>query len=348
MPASDRLLNSLAFPAQYLDVGESLARALNLDVADYYRYCGVPFPRATQPGQTLNGMQLLRSNAWILAHCPPGTLPLAAFMAHFPVTSHGPIGMLAITAPTLGDALQGALDYADLLMPVFDIRRHDRGDQVHMVFELLYDLGEMSAFTTETVLVAFLQIRPFLNGAATRPPEVHFTHAPLGNPADYEQAFGVRFHFQSPVNKVVLARQDLATPLLAASPTSHQLLRETLDRLKRSRPDSRPITQAVRRLLQQALHDNRLPDAAVIAEQLALSPRTLSRRLREEGVTLPKLRAAVGMEYAEWQLRETDRSIARIAETAGFRDAAAFARAFRRHGGMTPSQVRKGTDASGG
>lgn len=348
MPSPDRLLNSLSFPAQYLDVGESLARALNLDVTDYYRYCGVPYPRSTQPWQTLNGTQILRSNAWIMAHCPPGTLPLAAFMAHFPVTSHGPIGMLAITAPTLGDALQGALDYADLLMPVFDIRRHDRGDQVHMVFELLHDLGEMSAFTTETVLVAFLQIRPFLNGTATRQPEVHFTHAPLGNPADYEQAFDVRFHFHSPVNKIVLARQDLATPLLAASPTSHQLLRETLDQQKRSRPDSRPVTQAVRRLLQQALRDNRLPDAAVIAGHLALSPRTLSRRLSEEGVTLPKLRAEVGMEYAEWQLRETEHSIARIAETAGFGDAAAFARAFRRYSGMTPSQVRKGNGGDPG
>ena len=64
--------------------------------------------------------------------------------------------------------------------------------------------------------------------------------------------------------------------------------------------------------------------------------------MSEEGVTLPKLRAEVGMEYAEWQLRETDHSIARIAETAGFGDAAAFARAFRRYSGMTPSQVRKG------
>lgn len=344
MPSPDRLLNSLSFPAQYLDVGESLARALNLDVTDYYRYCVVPYPRSTLPWQTLNGMQILRSNAWILAHCPPGTLPLATFMSHFPVTSHGPIGMLAITAPTLGDALQGVLDYADLLMPVFGIRRHDRGDQVHMVFERLYDLGDVSAFTTETVVVAFLQIRPFLTATASRVLEVHLTHAPLGNPADYEQAFGVRFHFNSPVNKIVLAKQDLGTPLLAASPTTHQLLRETLDQQKRSRPDSRPVTQAVRRLLQQALRENRLPDAAAIAEHMALSPRTLSRRLSDEGVTLPRLRAEVGMEYAEWLLRETDRSIARIAGTAGFSDAAAFARAFRRYSGMTPSSVRKGAD----
>jgi AraC-like DNA-binding protein len=338
----------LAFPVQYLDVGESLARALALDVAAYYRHCGVPYPRPSDPGLTLTGAQLLRSNAWILAHCLPGQLPIATFMAHFPVTSHGPLGMLALTAATLGEALQGVLDYAGLLMPVFAIRRHDHGDQVHLIFERLYDLGEATAFTTETVLTAFLQIRPFLTGTATRTPEIHFMHGPLDAPQAYDAAFGVHFRFHCPVNRMVLARQDLAITLLTASPTSHQLMRGTLEQQKRARADSRPVTQAVRRLLQQALRDNRLPDAAAIAEQLALSPRTLSRRLREEGVTLPQLRAGVGLEYAEWRLRETDHSIARIAETAGFGDAAAFARAFRRYSGITPSQVRKGTGGKPG
>lgn len=331
----------LAFPVHYLDVGETLARALSLDVAAYYRHCGMPFPRPSDPGLTLTAEQLLRSNGWILAHSPPGQLPIATFMAHFPVTSHGPMDMLALTAPTLGDALQDVLDYADLLMPVFAFRRHDRGDRVHLVVEPLYDLGDVTAFTTETVLTALLQIRPFLTATASRVPELHFRHAPLGEAAAYEAAFGVQFRFNAPDNRLVLARQDLALPLLTASPTSHHALRETLEQQKRARAGHRPMTDAVRRLLRQALRDHQATDAATVAERMALSPRTLSRRLGEEGNTLPRLRAEVGIEQADWLLRETDRSIAAIAETAGYRDAAAFARAFRRATGRTPSDVRK-------
>jgi hypothetical protein len=44
-----RTLKSLLFPAQYLDVGEQLTRALNLDITDYYRYCEVSFPRQNIP-----------------------------------------------------------------------------------------------------------------------------------------------------------------------------------------------------------------------------------------------------------------------------------------------------------
>ncbi|HEX5276074.1 MAG TPA: AraC family transcriptional regulator ligand-binding domain-containing protein [Fluviicoccus sp.] len=335
----------LAFPVHYLDVGETLARALSLDVAAYYAYCGVLYPRPVEPGLTLNAAQILRSNGWIQAHSPPGALPIATFMAHFPVTSHGPMGMLALTAATLGEALQDVLDYAGLLMPVFAIRRHDHGDQVHLVFERLYELGAAGDFTTETVLTAFLQIRPFLNGTATRTPEIHFMHAPLGEPQAYDAAFGVHFRFHCPVNRIVLARQDLALTLLTASPTSHQLMRDTLEQQKRARADRRPTTEAVRRLLREALRGHLLLDAAAIADRLALSPRTLSRRLGEEGSTLPRLRAEVGVEHADWLLRETDRSIAAIAETAGFRDAAAFTRAFRRATGLTPSAVRR--DARG-
>lgn len=73
---------------------------------------------------------------------------------------------------------------------------------------------------------------------------------------------------------------------------------------------------------------------------MAMSVRTLSRRLKEEGYTLPQLRAVVGIEYAQVLLRETDKSIAQIANIIGFKDAASFTRAFKRGTGTTPSRVR--------
>lgn len=132
MPKPDRLLKNLSFPAQYLDVGESLARALSLDVAEYYRYSGVSYPRQTLPGQTISGTQMQRSNEMIMKMCPPGAPPLVTFMAHIPVTSHGPVGMMAITARSLGEAMQTALDYSMLVMPAFAVRRHDGNVGAHL------------------------------------------------------------------------------------------------------------------------------------------------------------------------------------------------------------------------
>ncbi len=59
-----------------------------------------------------------------------------------------------------------------------------------------------------------------------------------------------------------------------------------------------------------------------MAETLAISARTLSRRLKDEGTTFPQLRAEVGIEYAEMLLLETDKTISQIAHAAGIADAA--------------------------
>ncbi len=340
MPSSDRTLKGLHFPAQYLEVGEVLTRSLNLDIADYYRYCDVSFPRQKAPWATINGKQIQRSNEWMLKICPIGTAPIVTFMAHFPVTSHGAVGMLAITAQTLGDALQCSLDYATLMMPAYSIQRYDLRDQVHIIFDLRYDFGAINHFFTETVVVAFLQIRPFVSTPPSQRPEIHFTHAPIGLAADYEQAFDAKFIFNSRQNKVVLAKEDLNIPLLAPSPTSHLMVKSALEQQSRTQLAGRPVMQEVKRQLQKALRENRVLDAQTMASLMAMSARTLSRRLQIEGYTLPQLQAEVGIEYAELLLLETDKNIAQIAYAVGFKDAASFARAFKRCTGKTPTALR--------
>lgn len=342
MVSSDRILKSLTFPIQYLEIGEALARELHQDVEELYRYCGIDLPRPFMPWQTINGVQMQRALAHFLAQCPPGPPPLVTFMAHFPVTTHGPVGMLAITSATLGEALQGALKYSSLVMPAYEMRRQDIGDEAHVIVERKYDFGATNDFFTETVVLAPLKIMPFL----TRPVSggtVYLTHSPMGDPAEYEAAFGVKFVFNARQNKFVVPRQDLNIPLIAPSRASHLLMKATLEQQSQARQDTKPTSREVKRRLQTAIRQKQILDADALAEALAISPRTLSRRLKDEDTTLPQLRTEVGIEYAEVLLLETDKTIAQVAHLAGFADAAAFTRAFKRATGKTPSQLRSGT-----
>jgi AraC-like DNA-binding protein len=342
MVSSDRILKSLTFPIQYLEIGESLARELHQDAEDLYRHCGIDLPRPFMPWQTINGKQMQLALAHFLKLCPPGPPPLVKFMAHFPLTTHGPVGMLAITSANLGEALQGALKYASLVMPAFSMRRQDVGDEVHTIVERQYDFGAINDFFTETVVLAPLKIMPFL----TRPVSggtVYLMHSPIGDPAEYEAAFGVKFVFNARQNKVVLPRQDLSIPLIAPSRASHLLMKATLEQQSQARLDIKPFTQEVKRQLQSAVRQKQVLDADALAQALTISPRTLSRRLQDEGTTLPQLRTEVGVEYAEILLLETDKTIAQIAHATGFADAAAFTRAFKRATGQTPTQRRTGS-----
>lgn len=348
MPVSRRTLQSLSFPASYLDTGESVMRAQGLDVAEFHRFCGVPYPRPAVPWQSINGLQMQRAMLRFLQVHAGGVPPLVTYMAHCAVTTHGPVGVLAITARNLGEALEGALSHAPLVMPAYTMRRHDVRDQVHLVFERQHDFGEVNDFFTETVVAAFLQIAPFLSRLPSHLPEAHFRHQAMGKVSDYEQAFPVRFLFNARKDQIVLAREDLAIPLLAPSRTAHMLMKATLEQQHRLRPNGHPISQEVRRVFGKALREHQQVDLARMAHALSLSPRTLSRRLQQEGTTLPQLRAEASIEHAEVLLLETNKSILQIANASGFEDAAAFTRAFRRTTGRTPSQLRRGLGAPSG
>jgi AraC-like DNA-binding protein len=338
---SERALRNLTFPVQYLEIGESLAREGGHDLQALYRYCGIDLPTPFMPWQTINGKQLQLALAYFLKMCPPGRPPLVTFMEHFPLTTHGPIGMLAITSATLGEALQGALTYAPLVMPAFSMRRQDLGGEVHTIVEQQCDFGIVNDFFTETVVTAPLKIMPFLTEKITGA-SVHLMHAPTGDPADYEAAFGLKFVFNARQNKFVFPTKALAIPLIARSRASHLLMKATLEQQYVAAHGLKPLTQEVRRMLHAALVQKQVLDGYGLAQALAMSPRTLSRRIKAEGSTLPQLRSEVGVEYAEMLLLQTEKPIAQIAQSAGFADAAAFTRAFKRTTGQTPSLWRLG------
>lgn len=343
-PTPDRILRTLVFPIQYLEIGEALARELGRDIDELYRSCRIDLPRPFMPWHTMDGLQLKRSLAHFLSACPPGVPPVVPFMAHFPLTTHGPLGMLAITSANLGEALQGALRYASLVMPAFRMHQEDIGDEVHVVVEPNHHFGAVHDFFTETVVLAPTKIAPFLKQAIPGA-SVHFRHAPLGVPSDYEQAFAGRFLFGCAQNKLVIPRQALNIPLIAPSMASHMMMKATLEQQRLARLDTKPITQSVKAQLRVALHKKKNVSAESLAQALALSERTLSRRLKEEGRTLPQLKQEVSLEHARTLLREGHLNVQQIAQATGFADAASFARAFKRATGQTPSEARQGHDA---
>ena len=73
-----------------------------------------------------------------------------------------------------------------------------------------------------------------------------------------------------------------------------------------------------------------------------LSPRTLIRRLKDEGSAYQQLLDAVRQERAGWYLAHTRLSVEEIAARLGYADTSNFSRTYRRWFGRTPSQARGG------
>lgn len=101
----------------------------------------------------------------------------------------------------------------------------------------------------------------------------------------------------------------------------------------------REMVLRVRDLLRGALPESPTIEAA--AERLHLSPRTLHRRLHEEGTSFRAIKDAIRRDIALARLTKTRRSIADVAAELGYADTSAFYRAFTGWTGRSPQRFRR-------
>ena len=93
------------------------------------------------------------------------------------------------------------------------------------------------------------------------------------------------------------------------------------------------------RLIQDALPSG-IPSIHQIGEHMGMSNRTLTRRLRENGVTFRDIIQKTQQHVATDLLTNTGRSIAEIAFETGFSEKSTFSRAFKRWTGLSPIEFR--------
>lgn len=134
----------------------------------------------------------------------------------------------------------------------------------------------------------------------------------------------------------------LDQPLKMANPTSFReaelICQRELDKLEQAVS----MSSRVRRIMLEK-HSG-FPSLNVTARLFHLTPRTLHRRLLEEGTSfkdiLEQVRHTLAVEY----LKAGHLSIEEIAYTLGYTDIANFRRAFKRWEAMPPSRYRAAQD----
>ena len=83
------------------------------------------------------------------------------------------------------------------------------------------------------------------------------------------------------------------------------------------------------------------PAEETIARAVAMSSRSLQRRLSEEGSGYKELLAEVRRELAREYVEERDASMTDIGFLLGFSDVSSFSRAFKRWFGRSPAAARR-------
>jgi AraC-like DNA-binding protein len=169
--------------------------------------------------------------------------------------------------------------------------------------------------------------------------EVSFPYPPPLHAADYELVFAPRYTFDAPRLEARFPAEWLALPVRRDEAALRQFLVDAPASITTLYRRDRALSMRVREHLRAALPEHLALPA--LARRLFLSPRTLHRRLEEEGTSFRAIKDGLRRDLAIDWLSKTTRPLGRIGADLGFADAAAFYRAFAAWTGSGPREYRR-------
>ncbi len=249
------------------------------------------------------------------------------------VTTFGIFGFACISSPTLRDAMLFALRYLDLSF-TFCIP--------HVVLEPGSLVLEMDDSRVPADIARFLVVRDLSAiFTVTRDLLPEITLRELSFPHEraavdsYVDTFGVVPRFGAASCRATLDPAFLARPLPQANEQTVALCSAQCEELVARRRQRSGIAQQVReRLVRPGGVEAGMDE---IARRLAMSPRTLRRRLDEAGTGFRALVDEVRQALAEEMLETGALSVEDVAYRLGYAEASSFIYAFRRWTGTTPA-----------
>jgi AraC-like DNA-binding protein len=171
-----------------------------------------------------------------------------------------------------------------------------------------------------------------------------FRHEP-DDVAEMQRLLGCTVHAGASWNGWALSREAWQCPLRRRDPALSSLLQRYADESIARLSTTEGVAVDVRRALASRVRggDTRIQ---AIARSLAMSARSLQRRLAAEGVSYQQLLDLARRDEAERYLTDTRLSIAEVAYLLDYSEPAAFNRAFRRWHQETPHAFRQRQRAS--
>jgi AraC-like DNA-binding protein len=254
-----------------------------------------------------------------------------------PLATHGYLGFAAMSAATLGDALAIAVDYAPIRSSALALRVEVDQTTAAVVIDERVDFGSVRDVILPCLLVGLWRLGfSLLNwrGKDTWS-RIHLMLAEPPHFAQFAESLpAVRFRQSD--NRLVFDRALLKSRLKSADPASFRLAHDQCQRIRESL--SSKLIDRVKHVVVR--RDGVFRSLEEVAAVLGMSPRTLRRKLREEGASFHALLVRVRRERAVMLLGSPHLSVQEVADRLGYSCVANFTRAFRQWTGETPTAYR--------
>ena len=258
--------------------------------------------------------------------------------ATFSIREAGVVGYATLHSETLLGALNRIVRFAKLLNQRAELALLDLGDRWRLEalhqplmpgFRQPIDEGIAGLMTCFSEIVG----RPVVS------PGLYFNYPSPANTTMHRQLLGNALHFEASNAAIELWDRDVKAETIAADAGLTGYLDQLADIRMQELPEIETYSDRLRQIVWPHLSEG-LPSMQEIASEMAMSSRSLQRRLREEDTSFAEVVDGLRREKARLLLRDPNLAVYEVGYLLGYSDPSTFHRAFRRWEGTSPSRFR--------
>jgi AraC-like DNA-binding protein len=266
----------------------------------------------------------------------------AAFGLHWaersPMLKFDVLATATAYAPTLREALSCVLRFQTLLCEQPELALLERDGSRFLRFTPLATTNLATRVRTEVGITSLVRLMRHVGAPDAAVLGVAFAYPAPDDAREYTRLLGTRVRFGQPCSGIEIDASWLDRRVHHANAELHQLLSQQAQEVLARVQIREKFVDLLRDYLERV--SPHLPEMAEAARALALSERSLRRRLAEEGWTYAAVLLQMRQLLAQRLLVESTCSIKQVASDVGFASSAAFFRAFKRWTGESPAAYR--------
>ncbi|WP_293610235.1 AraC family transcriptional regulator [Ponticaulis sp.] len=251
----------------------------------------------------------------------------------------GALALAVLNAPTVREGIQLATRYIHIHNPGIQaelIRIDDRNERLRLTLSNP-EHAQFVQFSERLVSGAYHLISALV-GPGFAVSQVSLYTPRYSAPHVYESLFGLTPDFEFETGGFVLTSEQLGRRKPGNDAHIMQIAETHLMTL--APPTGANLTEQVSMLIRGFLAGNQCTSEK-IAHSLSTHPRTLQRRLREEGTSFEALKDGIKRNRAETLLAQPDLTITDVAFMLGYSETSTFSRKTRDWFGLSPREFRK-------
>jgi AraC-like DNA-binding protein len=253
------------------------------------------------------------------------------------------LGYLMMNCKTLGEAFEKSGRYQRIIGNMIDARIEIGLGKLRAVYFTPPHAPQMSRHCFESTFSSSVHLARTLSGQPLNPLEVTFIYPEPESRTEYERIFNCPVHFGRKDNSMTIDMRMGNLPVRMANPALLEHFEQYAQDFIAQMERNDATTQAVTKIILAHLDDESL-SIEKVAREMAVSVRTLQKRLEAEGVVFSDLLRDIRQRLAKKYLRE-NYSVEQITYLLGFSEPSVFRKSFKKWLGVTPREYREDASA---